>query len=296
MANLQGYRAFVRTIEIGSFSGVGRELGISQSAVSKQIASLEADLGVQLFARTTRKVRPTDEALLLYPHVRQLMETLIGLKPTPLDGIELKASGTLRVALPSSFGRKCIMPLVPAFLAANPRLLLDIHLTNTMVDLIEEGVELAIHIGELPPSTLVARSLRSATHKLVATPAYLARQGRPDTPAALAEHNCLVLTGGASRKRWEFDSESGHQIIEVAGAVRANDVDAVYDAVLNDLGIAQIPDWVIGGDIAHGRVEWLLQDYFIAAQPIRFIYPQTRFLSLRARRFLDFMVEHLAPR
>ncbi|MFC6520907.1 LysR family transcriptional regulator [Undibacterium arcticum] len=291
MDGLQGYKAFIRAIEIGSFSAVGREQGISQSTVSKQIASLEATLGVQLFARTTRKVRPTAEALRLYPHVRQLLDALGGMK-LPQDGKQDKASGILRMSMPSSFGRKCIMPLLPDFLEQHPQVV-DIRFTNLLVDLVEEGLELAIHIGNLPPSTLMARSLGIAQPKLVATPAYLSRRGRPESPVELTAHNCIAYASTTKHSRWEFESEQGRQVVDVSGSVRADDLDAVYDAVLANLGIAQVPDWVIGSDILNGRVEWLLQDYYSVPQPIKFIYPQTRFLSSRARCFIDFVVERL---
>lgn len=294
MDGLQGYKVFARAMEVGSFSGVAREIGVSQSAVSKQIANLESELGAQLFSRTTRKLRPTDEAVRLYPHVRQLIDALGGMKAPSSDERTLKVSGTLKVSMPYSFGRRCIMPLVAAFQAHHPQVIFDIRFSNQMVDLVEEGLELGIHIGNLPPSTMMARSLGIAQHRLVATPAYLALHGRPDSPVELSEHKCILHTALPQPSRWEFESELGRQVVSVTGSVKVNDIDGVYDAVCAGQGVAQVPDWVIGPDLASGRVEWLLQEFYLAPQPIRFVYPQTRFLSPRARSFIDFVVEQLA--
>src|SRR6201997_3272284 len=149
MDNLQNLQAFLRTVEMGSFSSVARDQGISQSAVSKQIASLEATLGIQLFRRTTRKLSPTGEALHLYPHVRQLLDAVDVVKSdihgVPTAGI----GGTLRLTMPGSFGRKVIMPLLPKLLQRHPRLVLEMVFADSMLDLVEEGMELAIRIGEL---------------------------------------------------------------------------------------------------------------------------------------------------
>lgn len=292
---LSQYKAFVRAIELGNFSLVAKELELSQSAVSKQVASLEADIGVQLFARTTRKITPTEEAIELYPFVIQLLQALANIQSSDDADKNLNITGTLRLSIPNTFARKKILPLIPKFIEMYPRVNLDIRLTNstTKVDLIEEGIDLAIHIGELPPSTLMARSLGIVQTKLIATPEYLSRHGRPMYPSDLSEHQCLILTENLLNDRWVFESEQGREVINVKGPFRANDLQAIYDATLQHLGIGQIPDWVIESDLAEGRVEWILQDYFSVPIPIRFIFPQTRFLSLRARYFIDFMIEEL---
>lgn len=296
MDGLQGYRVFARAMEIGSFSGVAKEQGISQSAVSKQIASLEKELGIQLFSRTTRKLHPTEEATRLYPHVSQFLDAVGGTRSHVHDERHIKATGTLRMSMPNSFGRQCIMPLLPDFLELHPHVTFDIRFTNLAVDLVEEGLELGIHIGTLPASTMMARSLGIAQHRLVATPRYLATHGRPDAPTELNEHRCIVQTGAVQANRWEFESEQGRQVVTVSGAIRANDIGAVYDAVLSHQGIAQVPDWIVADDLNAGRIEWLLQDFYLAPLPIRFVYPQTRFLSTRARCFIDFVVARLADR
>lgn len=293
---LSQYRTFVKAIELGNFSLVAKELELSQSAVSKQVASLEADIGVQLFARTTRKITPTEEAIELYPHVIRLLQALSNIQTSGEAHKNLMITGTLRLSIPNTFGRKKILPSIPKFTEMYPKINLDIRLTNstTKVDLVEEGIDLAIHIGELPPSTLMARSLGIIQTKLIATPEYLSRYGRPTYPSDLSEHQCLILTENLLNDRWVFESEQGREVISVTGPFRANDLQAIYDAALNNLGIAQIPDWVIDSDLEQGRIEWILKEYYSVPIPIRFIYPQTRFLSLRSRYFIDFMIKELA--
>lgn len=294
MDALQPYTAFVRTFEAGSFSAVAREMGTSQSGVSKQIAALESSLGVQLFARTTRRLQPTAEALKLYEHVRQLLDAVEALKSA--TGRSAIASGTLRLTIPSSYGRRRICPQLPRFLERFPQVQLDILLTDQVVDLVEEGMELAIRIGNLSPSTLMARPIGVVDLMLVATPEYLARNGTPEFPGDLAGHPCILYAGGARWSRWEFESETGRHAVEVTGPVRVNDPEAMFQLALAHQGIAMLPDWVIDDEIRTGRLQWLLQEFYPTPQPVSIVYPQTRYLSQRARSFIDFFVsERTAP-
>ena len=288
MDALTSYTAFVRTFEAGSFSAVAREMGTSQSGVSKQIAALETSLGVQLFARTTRRLQPTAEALKLYEHVRQLLDAVEVLKSA--SGRTATASGTLRITMPSSYGRRSICPRLPLFLEQFPQVQLDILLTDQILDLVEDGLELAIRIGNLSPSTLMARPIGVIDQLLVATPEYLARKGTPELPLDLASHGCVLYGGSTRWTRWEFESETGRHAVEVDGPVRVNDPEAMFQLVLAHQGIAMIPDWVIGDEIKTGKVKWLLQDFYPIPQPVSIVYPQTRFLSQRARSFIDFFV------
>lgn len=288
MDALQSYSAFVRSFEAGSFSAVAREMGTSQSAVSKQIAALEQSLGVQLFARTTRRLQPTVEALQLYEHVRQLLDAVESLRTA--SGREAKARGTLRMTIPSSYGRRQICPRLPRFLERFPEVRLDILLTDQVVDLVEEGLELGIRIGNLASSTLMARPIGIIDQLLVASPEYLSRQGVPESPTDLADHPCILYGSGSRWSRWEFESETGRHAVEVSGPARVNDPEAMHELVCAHQGIALIPDWAVGDDIKTGRVRWLLQDYYPIPQPVSVVYPQTRFLSQRARSFIDFIL------
>ncbi|WP_028082029.1 LysR family transcriptional regulator [Solimonas soli] len=291
MDAIQTYAAFVRACESGSFSAVAQELGISQSSISKQIANLESTLGVQLFARTTRRLTPTTEALRLYEHARQLLDAVEEIrfsKDRPAAAV-----GMLRVTMPHSFGRRRIVPLLGRFLERHPQVQLDIVLDDNPLDLVEEGIELGIRLGPLASSTLVARPIGIAEQYLVASLAYIARAGTPETPQDLANHRCLLNTATRRSNRWEFESEHGRSAVEIAGQAQANDPEALYDMVLAGLGIALIPDWLLDRDIEEGRVLWLLRDYYPTPQPVNIVYSQTRFPSQRARSFIEFLLEEL---
>lgn len=289
MDALQSYTAFVRSFEAGSFSAVAREMGTSQSAVSKQIAALENSLGVQLFSRTTRRLQPTAEALQLYEHVRQLLDAMDALKSA--SGRQAVVSGTLRLTLPSSFAQRRIIPLLPGFLEKFPQVKLDIVLTDQVLDLVEEGLELGVRIGNLAPSTLMARPISVIDQVLVASPQYLENQGTPESPLDLSNHSCVLYSGGTRWTRWEFESETGRHAVEVSGPVRVNDPQAMFELVCAHQGIALVPDWVISDEIRSGRVRWLMQDFYPIPQPVNFVYPHTRFLSQRARSFIDYILE-----
>lgn len=287
MDSTKAYQVFVRAVEVGSFSAVAREMGTTQSSISKIIASLESSLGVQLFARTTRKLHPTDEALQLYEHARQLLDTVDTLTSASRKTQKAEASGLLRLTIPHSYGRRRLMPLLARFIERYPKVKLDIVMKDDIVDLIGEGLELGVRIGTLPSNTLIARSLGIVEYTTVATARYLERHGRPESPLDLAQHGCIV---SGIHNRWHFESEHGRHSVEVSGPIRINDAESILQAVQADLGIAQIPDWIIRSDFAaHGLVP-LLDDYYPIPQPVSIVYPQTRFLTQRARSLIDFLV------
>lgn len=295
MQNLIAYTAFARAFELGSFSAVGRELGLTQSTVSKHIAALEAQLKVQLFARTTRKLNPTPEAMRLYDGVQHLLNAADAIQSS-VGGLDAEPSGLLRIALPDSYGRAVVMPVIARFLADHPKVRMDVRLTDQAINLIEEGVELGIRIGELAASTLIARPLGTAEHLIVATPDYLAAHGEPRHPTDLLQHNCIVYTGFAKSNRWVFDSEQGRQTIEVTSTLSVNSADAMYGAVLQGVGIARVPQWVASRDLASGRVRRLLPEDYPSPLPINIVYPQTRVLSQRARCFIDRLLRDIGKR
>jgi DNA-binding transcriptional LysR family regulator len=292
MPSLLAYRAFARAYELGSFSAVARETGLTQSTVSKHIAALEGELRVQLFARTTRRLNPTDDAARLYEGVQHLLDAADAVQSS-VGNSGAEPSGMLRVTFPDSYGRAVLMPLVPGFLARYPRVKMDVRFTDQAVDLIEEGVELGVRIGDLDSSTLVARPLGVVDHLLVASPQYLKAHGEPRQPVDLLRHNCIVYTGFARGNRWVFDSEDGRQVIDVPSTLGVNSADAMYAAAAAGVGIARVPSWVVGDDIAKGRVRSLLPDYSPSPMPINFIFPHSRVPSMRARSFIDFMLAAL---
>lgn len=295
MTSLVAYTAFARAYELGSFSAVAREMGITQSTVSKHIAALETALGVQLFARTTRQLSPTHEAARLYESVQLLLDAADAI-PGSLASARAEPAGLLRLSLPDSYGRAQLMPHVLAFMAAYPKVRLDIRLSDQTVALVEEGVELAVRLGELGSSTLVARSLGIVEHFVVATPAYLDAHGEPRDPTELAGHHCIVYTGSAKGQRWVFESEQGRSVVEVTSRLGLDSADAIYAAVLAGAGIARLPGWIVEPGLASGAVRALLPDHYPLPMPVNFVYPQTRVLSARARAFIDFVVARVGVR
>lgn len=288
MDRIDCLRAFVRAVETGSFSATARELAIGQPAVSKRIATLESEFGSQLFLRTTRKLRPTAEALRIYDLARQILENFDTARAS-LTATSPQPTGTLKLSLPTSFGRHFMMPVIADFVRRCPQVRVDIRFSERFTDLVEEGVELAVRIGDLEPSTLVARRIGTVRRHLVATPNYLRGRKLPRTPADLAEHQCIIYS--RHPQEWAFESEDGRHVVPVKGAVAVDDADAMEEAVRQHLGIAILPDWNAAPRLRGGEFRRLLPDYAISSLPLQAVYPETQWLSPRARHFLDLLIE-----
>jgi DNA-binding transcriptional LysR family regulator len=290
MDRIDCLRAFVRTLEGGSFSAAAKELGIGQPAVSKRIALLEDEFATQLFVRTTRKLRPTPEALRIYDLARQILGNF-DLAKASVEEASPRPTGTLCVSLPSSFGRRCMMPIIAEYARTYPEVRVDIRFTERFVNLVEEGVELALRIGQLQSSTLVARRLGAIRRYLVATPTYLHGRPLPRTPEDLAGHHCIVYSRLPASHEWTFESEHGRHVAAIRAPILIDDADAMEEAVRHHLGVAILPEWNAIGGIGSGELEHLLPDYSTAALPLHAVYPDMLWMSLRARRFLDLLIK-----
>ncbi len=290
MDRLDCLRAFVRTLEGGSFSAAARELGIGQPAISKRIALLESEFGTQLFLRTTRTLRPTAEAHRLYDLARQIVGTF-DMAKSSVEEVAPRPTGTLRIGVPSSFGRRYMMPLIADYVRDYPEVRVDIRFSERFVNLVEEGIELALRIGHLESSTLVARRLGTVQRYLVASPTYLHGRPMPRTPDDLSSHQCIVYSRMSPAHQWVFESEHGRHVATISGSIHVDDADAMQEAALHHLGLAILPDWNAAEGLRSGELEHVLPDYTIAALPLHAVYPETHWMSLRARRFLDLLVE-----
>jgi DNA-binding transcriptional LysR family regulator len=290
MDRIDCFRAFVRTLEGGSFSAAAKELGIGQPAVSKRIALLEGEFGTQLFVRTTRKLRPTPEALRIYDLARQILGNF-DLAKASVEEASPRPSGTLCVSLPSSFGRRYMMPMIAEYARNYPEVRVDVRFTERFVNLVEEGVELALRIGQLQSSTLVARRLGAVRRYLVATPTYLHGRPLPRTPEDLAGLHCIVYSRAPASHEWTFESEHGRHVAAIRAAILIDDADAMEEAVRHHLGVAILPEWNAISGIRSGELEHLLPDYSTAALPLHAVYPDMLWMSLRARRFLDLLIQ-----
>lgn len=286
---------FAHVVEAGSFSGAAAALGLSKSAVSKQVARLEDRLGVRLLNRTTRQLSLTEAGTAFYDHCRQLVADAEAAEAavTHLAGAP---RGTLRVTAPMSFGQHHVAPALPAFLDAYPELCVDLQLNDRWVDVVEEGFDLAIRIGQLPDSSLVARRLAPMRRILCAAPRYLETRGRPAHPRDLAGHSCLIYSYLASGRTWRFQGPDGDVRVQVAGPLEINNGDALLAATRGGAGIAHLPSFIASADICTGRVETVLPQWRDPeAGAVQAVFPAARNLSPKVRVFVDFLARHFGP-
>lgn len=289
MDRIDCLQAFVRAMEGGSFSAAAKELGLGQPAVSKRIALLEQEFGSQLFMRTTRKLTPTREAHRVYELARQVLGTFEAARASIREA-PARPSGTLRISVPSSFGRHYLMPVVRDYTREFPEVKLDLRFDERTINLVEEGMELALRIGQLESSSLMARRIGTVRRYLVATPAYLRERGTPRTPDDLKDHHCIAYARLAPANQWTFESDDGRHVVAISGAVTVDDADAMKEAVLQHLGIAIVPAWCAPEPLRRGRMRALLPDYGVSSLPLHVVYPETHWMSARARSFLDFII------
>ena len=283
---------FLRVLDLGSISAAARSLDLSVAVASLRLQRLERDLGVRLLHRTTRRLHATPEGTVLAEQGRVLVEDLEALSGS-LRQAATGIVGTLRVTTSASFGRQYLSPLLPEFLAAHPGVNLSINLNDHVLDLVSSGLDLAIRIGSLDDSTLVARKLADNRRLLCASPAYLREHGRPATPQDLAHHQCLVLVGSQGRADvWRFDDGKGGEIaVRVHGRIEANTGELLSDAAIAGFGIALHSVWHVHDDLRAARLVQVLPDYRIAANGIYAVMPQRRLVPPRVRAFVDFLAE-----
>jgi DNA-binding transcriptional LysR family regulator len=278
---------FVRIVESGSFSAVARELGMIQPTVSKQMTALEEKLGVRLLNRTTRRLSMTDSGREYYERCQRILDEVQEME-TEVAGLQNRPSGTLRVNTPVAFGNVHMLPLILAFRRKYPGVAIDLSLDDRYVDLVQEGIDVAIRFGELGDSQLVARHVGSSASVCVASPAYLAVHGTPKTPAELRAHECITYSYLFSNE-WPFEGPDGLHAIKVRGDFRANSGMTIRSAALEGAGIASIPAFLIREDIETGRLVQLLSQFAPAPIRISAVYPSARLLSRKVKLFVDFI-------
>jgi len=278
---------FVRIVESGSFSAVAREMGMIQPTVSKQMTALEEQLGVRLLNRTTRRLSMTDAGREYFERCQRILDEVQEME-TEVAGLQNRPSGTLRVSAPIAFGNVHMLPLILAFRREYPGMAIDLSLDDRYVDLVQEGIDVAIRFGELGDSQLVARHVGSSASVCVASPGYLSVHGTPTIPAELTQHQCITYTYLFSNE-WPFDGPDGIQSIKVQGSFRANSGMTIRAAALEGAGIATIPAFLVRDDIETGRLVPLLSQFAPAPIHISAVYPSARLLSRKVKLFVDFM-------
>jgi DNA-binding transcriptional LysR family regulator len=285
---------FLRVLDAGSISAAARSLDLSVAVASQRLQRLERQLGVRLFQRTTRRLHVTPEGAALAERGRALFEDLEALT-TEIRRSSNEASGTLRMTASASFGRQYLSPLLPEFLDRYPKVRISVDLSDLMQDLVNSGFDLAIRIGALVDSNLVARRIATNRRVLCASPAYLARRGTPATAEDLAAHECLLLTGAQGRQDvWRMTDHNGREVaVRVSGRFESNYGEVLRDAAIAGLGIALHSTWHVVDDLRAGRLKQVLPQYRIAESGIWALMPQRRLVPLRVRVFVDFLAEKL---
>ena len=292
MDRLDDLALFLKVLDVGSITAAARALDLSPAVASQRLARLEKTLGVRLLHRTTRQLHPTPEGLALAEQGRGLVEDLDAL----VGGLRQAGTGvagTLRVTTSAGFGRLHLSPLLPEFLARHPALRISMDLNDRVVDLVTAGFDLAIRIGALDDSSLVARRLAPNRRVLVASPDYLKRRGAPNVPADLADHDCLVLTGAQGRQdEWRMgDGQGGEIRVRVQGRMESNFGELLRDAAVAGMGIALHSTWHVAEDIRAGRLVEVLPDYPLATTGVWAVMPQRRLVPPRVRVFVEFLAE-----
>jgi len=286
---------FARTVQEGGFSAAARALDLTPSAVSKQISRLEDRLGVRLLNRTTRHISLTEEGRAFHERCVRLTAEIAEAEEW-VAALQGHVQGTLRVASTVAFAKHLVLPLIPEFLRRYPELRVSLEVTDRTVDLVEEGVDVAIRFTEqLTDPSLVARRLAVNRRVICAAPSYLEAHGVPRTPEDLLKHNCLSLYTVSAFQDWEFDGPDGSRVLHVKGNFETNSADALYHAALAGLGVARLATYLVGQDLKAGRLTRLLPEYVHEKASILAVYPHRRHLSVKVRAFVDFLVEKFTP-
>lgn len=295
MDRLDDIALFLRVLDLGSISAAARSLDLSVALASQRLKRLEQQLGVRLLHRTTRRLHPTAEGSALAERGRALVDELEALTAELRRG-GAEASGTLRMTASASFGRQYLSPLLPQFLARYPKVRINLDLSDSMKDLVSSGYDLAVRIGTLDDSSLVARRIATNRRVLCASPDYLARHGTPQVPDDLERHECLVLVGSQGRQDvWRMNDHDGCEVaVSVGGRFECNFGEALRDAALGGLGIALHSTWHVCDDLRSGRLRRVLPAYTVAESGIHAVMPQRRLVPPRVRAFVDFLCEQFA--
>ncbi len=288
MDRFQAMTTFIRVVDTGSFSAAARQTNVGQPAVSKLIAQLEDRLGVRLITRTTRGLSPTEAGQRFYERALRALEEA--------DEAELAArgagrglTGRLRISAATTFARLHVVPRLPEFLAAHPELDLEVIMDDRVIDMVEEGVDVSLRMGELADSTATARKIAAGRRSLVATPAYLARAGVPQTPAEVAGHEAVVYTHYNARN-WTFRNAAGGEAsVSVGGRLRVTAAEGLRAAVLADIGLAVASEWMFTRELASGAVVRVLEDWALPPIDLWAVFPTGRLASAKARGFADFV-------
>jgi DNA-binding transcriptional LysR family regulator len=290
MDRLAAMEAFVVVVDTGSFSAAARRLNVGQPAVSKMVAQLEDRLGVKLLVRTTRGLTATEAGLNYYERARRSIEEA--------DEAELSArtagsslTGRLRICAAVTFARIHLIPRLPEFLARHPELEMDVVLDDRNIDLVQEGIDVALRMGRLVDSTLTARRIASCPHAVLATPSYFARSGEPAKPGDLAGHEAVIYDQRGGGLAWTFQRDGAQIAVKLNGRLRVSAAEGLRAAVLANAGLAIVSEWMFAPEIADGTVKVVLKDWELPRIDLWAVSPAGRTATVKARTFTEFVQE-----
>ncbi|AWI52210.1 LysR family transcriptional regulator [Aquabacterium olei] len=289
MDRLKQIETFVAVATRGSLTAAAQAEGVAPAIIGRRMDALEARLGVKLLVRTTRRISLTHEGSAFLEDCQRLITDFNNAEASVSEG-GVKASGHLRITGPAGFGRRHVAPLVPAFLAEHPDVSLSLNLSDRVVDIVNEGFDCAVRVGDLPDSSLVSVRLADNRRLCVATPAYLQRAGVPSHPSELARHACLTLSSDASQTRgWAFVIDGNVSHLRPTARLDCSDGQVLHEWCLQGLGIAWRSTWEVQHDIAAGRLVSVLDDFAAPPNGIYAVFPSARHLPLRVRLWIDFL-------
>ena len=288
---LQELAVFVRAAESGSFSRAARELGLSQPSVSRIVGELETRLGVTLLLRTTRRITVTDAGALFLDRAREILADVEDAEDAARGVDSLR--GTIRLALPVLYGTRKIIPLLPKFLSLHPLLRVEMTVVDARQDLVADGADVAIRLGELDDSVFGARKLETLERLLVATPAYLQARGTPKTPTDLASHDCIFGPGNFGRDSWSFTRNGTEISVDVRGRIHTNSGPGAFASVMAGLGIAMASTVMCGPEVKAGLLVPLLRDYKLDPVEVHAVFPGGPRPSAKVRALVDYLAQAL---
>ncbi|MGF1521381.1 MAG: LysR family transcriptional regulator [Leptolyngbyaceae cyanobacterium] len=291
-------QTFVEVMRQGSFASVARDRNIDPSSVSRMIAGLEKELGVRLFQRTTRRLSPTEAGTAYFERIEPLVEEMQQAIAVAIDMSE-QPQGTLRITASTAFGQKCLVPLLPDFAAQYPDLAVDLLLTDAIVDLFADRIDLAIRLGLLADSTLIAQQLMRTHYRVCASPSYLQRWGHLQEPKDIQNHNCLRFALPGFRSRWIFkDVQDETYEVPVQGQMVISNAIALQQCAIAGMGLALLPNWLIDDDLETGTLVNVFPDYAVTATDFNtaawLVYPSRTYVPLKVRVFIDFLKQSIA--
>ena len=295
MDKLTSMNVFVRVAKGGSFASGARELGISRAMATKHIMQLEGSLGTRLFNRTTRSLSLTDVGASYLERCQQVLLDVEEMEAA-VTHLQTEPRGLLKISAPPVIGATHIARAVAEFLKIHTDLTIDMVLQSSPGDLIDEGIDIAIFLGALNDTSMVARKLASSSLVVCGSPEYLAKHGIPKLPEDLYGHSCLVNWAIAPRSKWQFKGESSVKVINVKGRMQSNAAHTIRIAALNGLGLVMLPIYVVGSDIEKGTLKVVLENYSLPPLDIHAVYPHRKYLSAKVRSFIDFLQDWLEPR